>query len=609
MSENIDEYIEIAQGLVDLYQPRNDLFAQMDNLYYGRWQFPAGIPDWVMKVVSTDPHDAVLTTTRTFATVQPRFKVMPMLPNAENRDRANQIETALAYNFHQAGRRNDASITWDIMWSAALYAEVAAQVIYLPYQEKILKAMGKDTRRLKAAKRFGDFAFIIHNPANVFPEWSEYGLEGVLTRRVQTVDEFMDTWGELAGSIVTMEDYYAGKVSYVTSYDYTTYEKRCVWGVGSETDTAMVAGHGIKIMDEENKLGFIPYAIRRWGNSLSTSTEERVMPLLQSIYDSGQWDMLNVFESLDASLAIKRAAQPQFAAMTPPGQDIELDYTEPAGVAKLPQGTQQFQPLPAQSVDSRIAMQKNEFRSGIWQSSVAKILQSLEFSSGTPASSVNQLLSQAANSLSPYKILGEKALEEVAHLMLCWVKYYSKEYEEVELYGQYDDKSRMGQEVRISGKTIDPDALQIEVTLTADKPVDKLQQINGAVLLKQNFRIPEAELIDEIVGGDPAEMAKRRNLEDYQAAYIQNDLQRMQMALQLEQQQAQMQMQQQAQQQQMQAEGQQQSQAMEQEAAMRQQEEAQAAAANGEAPAQAQAGGLGNNPAAGGQAPQPNMGV
>ena len=595
MTENakLDEYSDLAQGLLDLYSVRNTLFARMDDMYYSRFTMPEGVPEWVLKVVSTDPHDAVLTTARTFATLEPKFKVMPLLPNEANRDRANQIETAIAYNFKQAGRRNDASVVWDVMWSSALYAEVAAQVVYLPYQEKILKTMGKDTKRLKAAQRFGDYAFIIHNPANIYPEWSEYGLEGVLAVRVQTVDEFQDTWGNLAEKVVSEEDYNEGIVSYVTSFDYTNYEKRCVWGVFNDTDAINVKGTGKLILEEENKLGFIPYAIRRWGNSLSTAPEERVMPLLQSVYDSGQWDMLNVFESLDASLSIVRAGQVQYAGEFPAGQEPEIDNTEPAGVLKLPPGTRNFTPLPGQQVDQRIAQQKGEFRSGIWQSSVSKILQSLEFPGGTPSSSVNQLLSQAANSLSPYKLLAQNTLAELAHLMLCWGKYYDKEYGKgsTSLYGQYGDKSRMGKEIRIPFDTIDPDALVIDVTLTADKPVDKLQQVNAAVLLKQNFKIPEAELIEELVGGDPSEMAKRRHLEDYQDAYIQNDLQRMQMQVQLEMQQ-QMAQQQEAQ-----------SQQMQQEQAARQQEQAAAGARQGAAPAQEQAAGIGANPAAGGMPP------
>ncbi len=593
----LDELYEMAQGLVDGYADRNTLFANIDAMFYKQWNMPAGMPDWVLKVVSTDPADAIITTVRTFATVRPRFKVMPMMSNEANRKRANEIETAISYNFQQAGRRNDASVTWDVMMSAALYSEVAAQVVYLPYQEKILKAMGKDTKRVKAAKRFGDFAFIIHNPANVYPLWSEYGLEGVLTVRVQTVDEFMYTWGEKANAVVSEKDYNEGRITYVTSFDYYDYEKRCVWGVYSDVQDVRVTGNGIKILEEENKLGFIPYAIKRWGNSLTTDTDKRVMPLLQSVYDSGQWDMLNVLKSMDASLTIKRASQPQYAAELPPGQSITLDNTDPVGVAELPPGTRNFTPLPPSSVDQRLASQKNEVEASIWQTSIPRILQNMDFKSGTAYSAANMVMTQAANSLAPYKMLGESCLAEVAHQMLCWLKYYGKEYDKTAtLYGKYDDKTNMGKDVSIASDTIDPDALQIEVVLTADMPVDRLQQINGAVMLKQNFRIPAAELIEDLVGGDPEEMAKRRDLEDFKEAYIQTELQKLQMAAQLEMQKAQMQMQMEAQQ------GQQQ-QAQEQEMAMQQQEAQMAQAQQGGSPAQEQMQGMMNNPAAGGNPP------
>lgn len=594
MADNLQDYFDLAQGLVDSYTERNALYAHMDDLYYSRWNMPAGMPDWILKVVSTDPHDAVLTTVRTFATLKPRFKILPMQNDEANRNRANEIETAIAYNFHQAGRRNDARVVWDAMLSAALYADVAAQVIYLPYQEKVLDAMGKDTRRVKAAKRFGDFAFIVHNPGNIYPEWSEYGQEGVLAVRVQTVDEFMNTWGKLANKIVDEEAYLSGKVTYVTSYDYTNYEKRCVWGVLSDTSDILLQGSGVKVLEEENELGFIPYAIRRWGNSLSPAPEQRVMPLLQSVYDSGQWDMLNVLDSLDASLAIKRAAQVQFAGEFPPGQAPQIDNTEPAGVLELPQGTRNFTPLPAQSPDSRVMSLKSQMKSGIWQSTMPRALQTLEFPSGTAYSSVNQILSAATNSISPYKILGENVLAEVAHQMLCWIKYYGKKYGKVSLYGRYDDKSRAGEMVEIESDTLDPDALQIECLLTADMPVDKLQMINGAVMVKNNFSIPEADLIEDLGYGDPVELRKRRKLEDYQNAYIQLDLKRLADAQQLETQQAAMQMQMQAQQESM---------AMQQEQQARAMEEQQAAAAQNAAPANEQTGGLMNNPAAGGNPP------
>lgn len=604
MSE-LQEYVDLAQDLVSSYTERNNLFSNIDDMFDLEWDMPEGMPDWVIKVKSTDPRDTVTTVVRTFATIRPHFKVAPMLNNEANRNRANEIETAIAWNFKKAGRRKATTVEWDVLWSAAKYSEIAAQVIYLPYQIKILKAMTDPKkpskgdksiqakiRRAEAALRFGDFAFIFHHPSNVYPEESEYGLEGVLTCKVQTIDQFMNSWGNLANKIDGLKTEEGTEVTYVTTWDYTNFEERCVWAICSDNSSARVEGSGDFILQEENKLGFIPYVVKRWGDAL---TDDGAMPLLESVYKSGQWNKLNVFESLDASLAIKRAAQPQYAAETPPGTDIEIDATEPISTAKLPAGTRNFTPLPAQSVDQRVAMQKAESKNDIWQTVAARILSTFEFPSGTAYSSVNQLLTQATNSISQCKLLGEIGLSELSHLMLCWGHYYDKEYGkgETSLYGQYEDKTNLGKEVSLAWDTINPDALDVEVTLTPNIPIDKLQQINGAVLLKQNFRVPEAELLEDIGLGDPNELAKRRDLDDYKQAYIQADLQRIAMAPQLEAQQQTMEMQAGIQQQQN-------DQAMAQEQAAREQEAALANAQNNASPAMEQMQGLMNNTAMGG---------
>ena len=597
MDDLNQEYLDIAESLMEYYRPRNTLFSQMDDMYYSRWDFPEGMPAWVLKVVNTDPHDVIQTTVKTFATLKPKFKIMPMKNDEANRDRANKIETALQYNFHRAGLRNDASVAWDVMFSAAMYAEVAAQVIYLPYQEKVLDAMGVDTRRVKAAKRFGDFAYIIHNPANIYPEWSEYGLEGVLAVRKQTIDEFLKTWGKLAKDMDTSKE----SLSYVTTYDYTTYEKRVVFAVMSELDAITMEGPGITILEKDNKMGFIPYAIRRFGNSLSTESEERVGPILQSVVNSGQWNMLNVMDSLDASLSIQRAAAARYAGEFPIGKDPEIDNTEPEGMMKLPPGTRNFQPLPGSNVDSRLSANKVDQKARIWQGTVARALQTLEFPSGTAYSSVNQILSTATNSLAPYKLVGQHALEEIAYQMLCWGKYYDKEYGggKAGLYGAYDTKSKAGDSFEIPYNTIDPDELAIEAILTADVPIDRLQQINGAVLLKNNFKVPEEDLLEDLGIGDPKDASDRRRLDDYKDMFIQSDLKRIidAQALETAQQQMEMQMQAQQAQQQMAQQGAQQ-------AAQQQQGAATQAAAQGNgAPANDNLGGQGFDPSQGGTPP------
>lgn len=596
MDESLQKYYDTSLALIENYRPRNQMFEAMDDMYYSRWNMPEGMPDWVLRVVNTDPHDVVQTTVRTFATLQPKFKIRPMLNDQANRDRANQIETALRYNFRLAGMRNNASLEWDIMFSAALYAEVAAQIIYLPYQEKVLKSMDVSTARVKAARRFGDFAFVIHNPANIFPTFSEYGLESVLAVRRQTYAEFKYSWGKLAKDIQQPEDH----LSYVSTFDFTDHDRRVVFAVFTELNEISLGdglGDGIKILDKPNTLGFIPYAIKRFGNSLSEDTKEKTAPILQSVWDSNQWDTLNVMDSLDASLSIKRAAAARFAGEFPQGKSPEIDNTDPEGVLMLPAGTRNFQPLPNQSVDSRLAQNKLDHKARIWQGTVARALQTLEFPSGTAHSSVNQILSTATNSLAPYRMVAQHAMEELAYQMLRWIKFYGKEYGKVDLYGRHDSKTRDGEEIRISSDTIDPDKLEIEVMLSPDLPIDKLQQINGAVLLKNNFKVPESTLLEDLGIGDPAEMEKMRRQDDYKDMFISADLKRIQDAQQLETQQATMEMQMQAQQAAQQQQQQAQAQAQQQQAAQ------QAQAQKNAAPANQNLGGPGFDPSQGGTAP------
>ena len=77
---NLDELYDLGTYLVDGYSDRNILFGKIDDMFNLDWPMPDGMPDWVLKTVTTDPRDTILTTVRTFATVRPRFKVMPILP-------------------------------------------------------------------------------------------------------------------------------------------------------------------------------------------------------------------------------------------------------------------------------------------------------------------------------------------------------------------------------------------------------------------------------------------------------------------------------------------------------------------------------------------------
>ena len=579
-----DKYRDLADSLLKENAERNSLFAGVDDVFYGRWLLPPGMPDWVQKVVATDGHDAALTATRVMSQSKNlRIKVMPLLNDGPNQDRANSLAAALKWNLLRANRSSESSILWEAAFSSVQYSSPVVQVMYLPYQEKVLETMGKDTKRIKALKKRGDFAFLSHNPANVYPLYSMYGLEAILVVKVQTIDEFKKEWGKLA----KIKD---GK--YVTSYDYWDHEKRIVWGVSSG-DKNIARNRaldgklldGVEIINGDNELGFIPFSIRRWGNSLSTDSAEKYSPLLGTIWTSKQWDMLNIYLSMDSTLAWKRAAKPVGVHKSPTGEPVRMDYTEPASTIEIGSG-EDFTPLPPDNVDARLSSQYSNFRNMMWQSTIARNLQSLEFPSGSAYSSINQLLSAATSSLAPYKTLTEDCLADVCTLMLCWVSYYGDKYGAVDLYGEYD-RSKAGQAIRISSDTIVPEDIRVEVTMTPDVPLDEQAMMNTAVLAKREFNIPEEDLLESVGYQDIADMRKRRSVEDIETAYIQLELKKLDQAQELQFQTALAEMQA----------------GIQQQAQQQAQEQQMAQAEQAAKPITENAGGLGGNPAAGGTPP------
>jgi hypothetical protein len=151
--------------MVQRDKKRDEMFMAMDAMWQGDWLLPQELSSlrWIHKVVSTDPHDAVRAGTRVLSSVAPRIKVYPMGDNEGSRVQADKLERALSWFFKQANSRRKANALRDIILSALLYDEVAAQVIYLPAQIKAVKAFGGDIKKLKSASMYGPFGIMIRN--------------------------------------------------------------------------------------------------------------------------------------------------------------------------------------------------------------------------------------------------------------------------------------------------------------------------------------------------------------------------------------------------------------------------------------------------------------
>src|SRR3990170_6195382 len=315
----------IAELMIKADRERDTMLRAMDDMWHNRWALPPNVAGlkWIHKVVSSDPHDAIRAGARVLSSVAPRLTVQPLGAGEDKRAQAEQIERALAWNFRNASRRRQASVLRDVVLSALLYDEVVAQVIYLPKQLEAQKQFQVERLRVYAAGRFGPFAIIVRNPQQVHVSYSDWMPEAVLMKKVVTVQEALDFWGKKAtllekqsgrlprrGKASARND---GAMAYCTIYDYMDLEQRAVWAVPQIDSSSLAAPVGsaeagaVEILREEHGLGFLPWAAKVGGTTLAEGGQQRI-PLLYSIFTSGQWDTQNIVETLLASEVIAYAA-------------------------------------------------------------------------------------------------------------------------------------------------------------------------------------------------------------------------------------------------------------------------------------------------------------
>ena len=347
--KSLNYYQGLANEMVQADRSRDGMLRAMDDMWHNRWSLPKGLSSlrWVHKVVSTDPHDALRAGARVLSSVEPRIKLHPLGPNDESREKADGIERALGWHFRNASRRRRANVLRDVVLSALLYDEVVAQVVYLPQQIEAMQAFKGDTRRLEAARRYGPFSILVRNPRQVHVRYSDWMPEAVVMKKVMRVGEVVDFWGSKARGLkkqIANGKSGSAEMEYCTVYDYMDLDVRAVWVVpqagGSMVSDPLgdVEGTGgVQILREEHQLGFLPWVAKVGGTTLEDEAVFQRMPLLASIYQSGQWDTQNIVDTLMASEAIAYAAAPRLKVQGPTDQ-VEVDYGEPGRPAYVPPG-------------------------------------------------------------------------------------------------------------------------------------------------------------------------------------------------------------------------------------------------------------------------------
>jgi len=526
---DFDQAQQEAHVRISMRRPVNAMFSKMDDFWHNEWNWPNPTkPEWVHKVTSSDPHDALRSSTQILGSVSPQVKVHPLADDEQSKEHTDLLEKALQWQLNRLLARNRGNKTENVVQSALQYAMVTMQTIYLPYEQEKYRKSG-DTmmqKRMKAAQAYGDFALIMRHPADVFPTSSEFlPVEDVIYRRVYTKPEFKATfpqWKKWEGSIDLDEQ----SEGFIIVFEKMNFEGQLLWAQNIPTlDNLDDVYSGTKIIDRKHGIDFLPWIVRSTGAEFYSDPDKQLKPLLYPVYKTGHWDIQNVVLSLLESEVISYAASPRGVVKSYNPWDIQVDYGDPGRLIRL-SPEDEYQQIMPPGIDKGLGDALDILNSMIGKETVSRMIQNPEMKADVPFSAMNLIFQLGANTLEPFKKLSEIALADVCRQMLKWVHQDGRP-----LVSWSPKKGEEGMQIKIDPKDYDEDEIFITVKLTADVPTDKVAKVNAAVMMNKQLKYPAARAMEEVGVQDPQQAIKEWEEDQRREAALQLQIEkdRMQM--------------------------------------------------------------------------------
>jgi hypothetical protein len=475
------------------------MMEAMDDMWHMRYTLPEKLRQSkkIRKEVSSDPHDALRAGTRVLGSVLPNVRITPLAPNAPTRAKTDEVERAVKWVMKNALRRRGRPLPESVR-HAMQYDRICGQLEYLPEQDKALKIFNKRRKRLRNAERNGPFAILIRDPKFVHADWSDWGLERVVHRSVLPATEVIDFWGKQAAALKRkMKNKNAEGLEYVTVYDYTDLDQRIVWCVLQEHDSTFSGVQDKKatiIMEEENKLDFIPWVIKDGGDDL--------MPLLYSIYRTKAWQSQCIYETIMSSEVIAYAAAPREVITSPNPNRVTPDYEQYGTPYRLFPGEKVERILPP-DLNQNMQILSDRKQQAMAKSTIPNIIQSSDFPGEWAWATANLATQSGIKSLTPYKELAEEFWAEVVAQILYWIDYSGDTLEAYPAAAGIEGALGAPEQVVITKDDFNVEALYIDVELTADVPTDQQAKINAAAMAKRELQYPNRRALEAIDVDDP----------------------------------------------------------------------------------------------------------
>ncbi len=439
---------------------RDKMFDEMNDYRHGVWSMDQEMTeiDWVHESrdpIFTQQGDSAK---HILADVRPSISLTPYSPGDDDKDVADRHEKGLRWLLDSTSRRRQATIVQDVVASAVDYAEVTAQVVYIPQQIKDIKAAGGNAKRYEAMLRRGPFAVIIHNPKTVYARYSDMGAEEVELKIKEDPHNVIDLWGTKADKLKKALKDTKGTIEMGVLRDYTSYDWRCVWFEWG--------GEDYEIERSEWPWPFMNWVCRYGGTSLEETGDFQRKPLLANMYHFDLYDDLNRVRSLRFSEMIRTASRAKdvFQSDTRTSPDVDAS----SGDLYVHIDTEEkIIPQPDNVPDTAMSTLYAELREDVQKSGISNMLLGADVPTGAAFASINIVTESALKVLRAPQALAQFSVADILETMLLYIHYDDSE---VISYGT--GKTDRGEQYLMKGSEINPENLYISVKLEADLPTD-----------------------------------------------------------------------------------------------------------------------------------------
>jgi len=469
---NIDDRValedarERVKNLVAEYADRDNMNKSLKQAFNLE---KAGLPpdyEWIKHTVDPSPRNALLGAVRLMTATDPLFAVARDQNEAGTEGVSENVEKVASAMWGQSGRVLGRPCHFDAVLSGLLYGDIHMAIVKTADLVEYAKQGEKrgSTARMKKIADRTPYIFRTLDPTFGYPEYDQYGMNSYVSREQIRIKDLIGTWGSLADEIIPGD-----KEAWeeVTLYDYWDYGQRIVWIEQSDTP----------ILHVEHDLGFIPIIAQVTdGTTMFTKPEERRMPFLYTAWKSGLIERSNLSMTLAYSLAYAMGSMPvNVYEANEPGKQLDINYSEPGGTATIDSGERVY-PLPKNVLDASLAQVMGMTEAKMSESTITRQALGEPPEHALPFQAISLLAQQGRLPLVGVKEMGAWAISDAVTCALMWFK---KDGKKTKIY----DKNA-GAAFEIDPAII-PDAIQLQVELEPQLPIDKLQMANIARMVSE----------------------------------------------------------------------------------------------------------------------------